>query len=129
MKKAKHRIKHRRSRFRSGFEETVALSLKREGVEFEYETLRIKYVKHAVYTPDFILGNGVIIEAKGYMPPKDRTKHILISQQHPELDIRFLFQDAHVRISKTSATTYAKWADRHGFKWAHKKIPTSWTQP
>lgn len=128
MKKAKKVIKHQRMRFRSKFEKDIALSLKREGVEFEYETLKIKFTKLAVYTPDFIFPNGVIIEAKGFFKPSDRTKHILIQQQHPEYDIRFLFQNAHNRLTKKSNTTYAAWCDRHGFKWCHQKIPRTWTQ-
>ena len=130
MKKAQKTKKHRRSRspFRSNFEQNVALSLNREGVDFEYETLKINYVKHAQYTPDFIFPNGVIIEAKGYFKPQDRTKHIIIKQQHPEYDIRFLFQNAYLKLTKTSTTTYAAWAERHGFMWCHQKIPTTWTQ-
>ena len=128
MKKAKKVIKHQRMRFRSKFEKDIALSLKREGVDFEYETLKIKFTKLAVYTPDFIFPNGVIIEAKGFFKPSDRTKHILIQQQHPEYDIRFLFQNANNRLTKKSNTTYAAWCDRHGFKWCHKKIPRTWTQ-
>ncbi len=128
MKKAKKVIKHQRMRFRSKFEKDIALSLKREGVDFEYETLKIKFTKLAVYTPDFIFPNGVIIEAKGFFKPSDRTKHILIQQQHPEYDIRFLFQNANNRLTKKSNTTYSAWCDRHGFKWCHKKIPSSWTQ-
>ena len=106
MKKAKKRIKHRLVQFRSKFEKNTALSLKREGVEFEYETLKISYTKLATYTPDFIFPNGVIIEAKGFFKPSDRTKHILISQQ-TDYDIRFLFQNAYNRLTKNSNTTYA----------------------
>lgn len=128
MKKPKKVIQHRRMRFRSKFERDTALSLKSEGVAFEYETLKIQFTKLAVYTPDFIFPNGVIIEAKGYFKPQDRTKHILISQQHPEYDIRFLFQNAYNRLTNKSNTTYAGWCERHGFKWCHKKIPSEWIQ-
>ena len=131
MKKAKKRIKHRRVQFRSKFEKNTALSLKREGVEFEYETLKISYTKLATYTPDFIFPNGVIIEAKGFFKPSDRTKHLLIQAQDKEnkYDIRFLFQNAYNRLTKNSNTTYASWCDRHGFMWCHKRIPTEWTKP
>ena len=65
MKKAKKIIKHSsRQRFRSKFERDTALSLRREGVDFEYETMKIKFKRLCVYTPDFIFPNGVIIEAK-----------------------------------------------------------------
>jgi len=127
MKKAKKLIKHRQQTFRSKFEKNTALSLREEGVDFEYETMRIKYKRMAVYTPDFIFPNGVIIEAKGYFKPSDRTKHILIKQQ-TDYDIRFLFQNAYNRLTKNSNTTYAEWCDRYGFLWCHEKIPTEWTQ-
>ena len=131
VKKAKKRIKHRRVQFRSKFEKNTALSLKREGVDFEYETLKISYTKLATYTPDFIFPNGVIIEAKGFFKPSDRTKHLLIQAQDKEnkYDIRFLFQNAYNRLTKNSNTTYDKWCDRHGFMWCHKRIPTEWTKP
>ena len=76
MKRAQKITKHRHQRFRSKFEKNIALSLKREGVDYEYETLKIKYTKLAVYTPDFIFPNGVIIEAEGFLKPSDRSKHI-----------------------------------------------------
>ena len=126
MKKAKKLIKHRQQKFRSKFEKDTALSLQREGVNFEYETMRIKYKRLCVYTPDFIFDNGVIIEAKGYFKPSDRTKHILIKQQ-TDHDIRFLFQNAYNTLTKNSNTTYADWCDRYGFLWCHKRIPTEWT--
>ncbi len=125
MRQAKKRIVPRVSRFRSKFERDTALSLKREGVDFEYETMRIKYQKFCTYTPDFIFPNGVIIEAKGFFKPSDRTKHILISQQ-TSYHIRFLFMNAHQRLNKNSNTTYADWCDKHGFMWCHKKIPNEW---
>ena len=129
MKKAKKIIKHSsRQRFRSKFERDIALSLRREGVDFEYETMKIKFKRLCVYTPDFIFPNGVIIEAKGYFKPEDRTKHLLIKSQ-TEISIRFLFQNAYNTLSKNSKTTYADWCDRYGFLWCHRKIPTEWTQP
>ena len=130
MKKARKLIKHRQQTFRSKFEKNTALSLRREGVAFEYETLRIKYTRLSVYTPDFIFPNGVIIEAKGFFKPSDRTKHLLIQAQDKEnqYDIRFLFQNAYNRLTKNSNTTYGDWCDRHGFLWCHGRIPTEWTQ-
>ena len=125
MKKAQKIIKHRKCRFRSRFEKDTALALQGAGVDFEYETLKINYTRFAVYTPDFIFPNGVIIEAKGYFKPQDRTKHILIKQQ-TDYDIRFLFMNAYQRLNKNSNTTYAKWCDQYGFMWCHGKIPNEW---
>jgi hypothetical protein len=116
--------------FRSGLEDKVADELKAGGHKFEYEKLKIAYVKparKANYTPDFvILGNGVIIETKGRFLTEDRQKHLLVKDQHPSLDIRFVFSSSKTRISKTSKTTYGMWCETHGFQYADKSIPTAW---
>ena len=113
-------------KFRSGFEKVIDAQLKRAGVTYSYESTRLEYtlVKH--YTPDFILKNGIIIEAKGYWESADRTKHLAVRSANPDLDIRFVFQNAWNRLSKKSKTTYAQWCDRHEFKWSHQRIPQQW---
>lgn len=115
--------------YRSGLEEKVSASLDRRGAAFEYESRVIRYVKparQARYTPDFILPNGIIIETKGRFVTADRQKHLLILDQHPELDIRFVFSNPNTRISKTSKTTYAMWCDKHGLMYTKADIPQSW---
>ena len=57
------------SKYRSRFEAQLALTLERVGATFDYESLKVKYTKESTYTPDFILPNGIIIEAKGYWIP------------------------------------------------------------
>lgn len=115
--------------YRSGLEDKVADSLRNRGVAFEYESHVVRYVKPARaarYTPDFILPNGIIIETKGRFVTADRQKHLLILDQHPDLDIRFVFSNPNTRISKQSKTTYAMWCDRHGFMYAKADIPAAW---
>jgi Autographiviridae endonuclease I len=116
--------------WRSGLEEKVGQQLRDAGVPFEYETLRIFYLpspKPRSYTPDYILPNGIIVESKGRFVTQDRQKHLLIKQQHPDLDIRLLFSNARARISKQSKTTYALWAEQKGFLYADKGIiPSAW---
>lgn len=116
--------------FRSGLEYRISEDLKSKGVEFDYEKLKIKYTipeREATYTPDFqILANGIIIEGKGIFDADDRKKHLLIKEQHPELDIRLVFSRANAPIYKGSPTTHAAWAEHHGFKWAEKLIPQEW---
>ena len=119
----------KRSDFRSGLEYEVAKWLEDNGVAYEYENLRVKYQRHeSTYTPDFELPNGIIIEAKGRFTSSDRAKHLLIKEQHPELDIRFVFSNSKNRLNKKSKTTYADWCDRHGFLWSDKVIPKSWLE-
>ena len=114
--------------FRSMFEARVAEDLDAAGVLYEYETLRIKYTKEQTYKPDFILANGIIIEAKGKFDSADRAKHILIKQQHPELDIRFVFMRPSQKLYKGAKKSYAEWADYQGFKWANKTVPAEWLE-
>jgi hypothetical protein len=115
--------------YRSGLEEIVSKELTSKGVGFTYESIAIPYVcpaKNHKYTPDFVLSNGIIVETKGRFVTADRQKHLLIKQQHPELDIRFVFSNSKGRISKLSSTTYAMWAEKNVFQYADKSIPDKW---
>ena len=122
----KNAIKHG---YRSGFEHKVADQLSESKIKFEYETTTINYIKPETkhtYTIDFTLPNGILVETKGRWVIEDRKKHLLIKNQHPELDIRIVFQNAKTKIRKGSKTTYADWCDKNGIIWAEKNIPKSW---
>tara|TARA_R100000742_G_C4276668_1_gene97912 strand:+ start:1551 stop:1946 length:396 start_codon:yes stop_codon:yes gene_type:complete len=116
-------------KYRSGLEKKVGDSLKQQKVKAKYETLKIKYIKPAtphMYTPDFILPNGIIIEVKGLFNSSDRKKHILVKDQHPDLDIRFVFSNSKSKLYKKSKSTYGDWCIKHGFLYADKDIPQEW---
>lgn len=126
---AKARAAAQKAGWRSGLEDAVGRQLKEAGVSYEYETLAIPFEqpsKPRRYTPDFILPNGIIIETKGRFLTADRQKHLLVQQQHPWLDIRFVFSNQNTRISKQSATTYAAWCEAKGFHYATRFIPVEW---
>jgi len=116
--------------FRSGLEETIAKKLPADKIPFEYEKLKINFnqpEKKRSYTPDFqLLSNGIIIESKGRFLVADRLKHLWVKEQHPELDIRFVFSNSKAKLSKASKTTYGMWCDKHGFKYSDREIPLSW---
>lgn len=116
--------------FRSGLEKRIADDLETKGISFDYEKLKITYSipeRVATYTPDFvILGNGIIVEGKGIFDTEDRKKHLLVKQQHPHLDIRFVFSRSAAPIYKGSPTTHGAWATHHGFQFAEKLIPEAW---
>jgi hypothetical protein len=117
--------------FRSGLEERVAEQLDQLGIEYTYEKVKLKYIRPAsahVYTPDFVLANGIIVETKGRFLPADRMKHIMVKKHNPKLDIRFVFSNSNARISKASRTTYAEWCRKNGYKYADKTIPIEWLQ-
>ena len=113
--------------YRSKAEKEFADVLADAKIKFEYEPNRIPYVVSKTYLPDFYLVDyGFYIEFKGYFKPSDRTKHKLIKEQRPLIDIRFVFMNANKKLNKTSKTSYGFWCDQHGFKWAENKIPDEW---
>jgi hypothetical protein len=115
--------------WRSGLEEDVAKALTEAGVPFTYEETKIKYIQPAsehIYTPDFVLDNGIIVETKGRFLIADRKKHMLIKRQQPHLDIRFVFSNSNQKLNKGSYTTYAQWCVKNGFMYADKTIPHDW---
>lgn len=115
--------------FRSGLEDSISNQIKSKGLRVDYETLKISYTipeSAHIYTPDFILPNGIIIESKGRFLLEDRKKHLLVREQHPELDIRFVFTSSSCKLNKGSKTTYGEWCEKNGFLYANKQIPLSW---
>lgn len=115
--------------YKSGLEENISNQISSKGIEVKYESEKVDYIvpasKH-IYHPDFILPNKIIVETKGRFVPADRKKHLLVKEQHPELDIRFVFTNSKNKINKRSKTTYADWCEKNGFKYADKSIPEEW---
>ena len=116
--------------FRSKLEEQVADLLVDLGVKYEYETTKVRYIINYVYTPDFVLPNGVVLECKGYWDAADRRKIKAVKELHPYMDLRMVFQAPYNKISKKSKTTYAQWCDRHDIPWSsYHEIPIEWLVP
>lgn len=122
----------RGQKFRNGakgsrFENGVKIQLESQGVfDADKHKTKIPYTEEHKYIPDFILPNGIIIEAKGYFPSEDRTKMRAVKKTNPGLDIRIVFQNAKARLNKDSKTTYADWADKNGFVWSDRVVPVEW---
>ena len=114
--------------FRSGLEETIAQQLKANGIDPKFETIKLPYreEKNHTYTPDFPVGKRIIIETKGRFQTADRMKMLLVQKQHPEYEFRFVFSNSRAKISKVSNTTYGRWCEKNGFKYADKLIPQEW---
>ncbi len=117
------------STYKSLLEKKVA-SLLPQHVSNKYETHRITYLVEHTYTPDFTINDKLFIEVKGYFRPEDRAKHLYIKEQHPEIEIVFIFADAKTKINKASKTTYADWCCKYGFRFTDVKsgIPSAWTK-
>ena len=121
-------IAHSEDGFRGTLEHGIAEDLKSKKVKFEYETVRIKWshLTQRTYKPDFILSNGIIIEAKGFFQARERTRALAIKEQHPSLDIRFVFGNSKNKLYTGSKTTYAEWCNNNGFKYSDITIPEEW---
>lgn len=141
---------------RSGFEDDIEKDLRERGVPYRYEPWQLEYYKpvvsavvwdtelnHAVrgprykpyavrsYMPDFVITkpmgqSPLVIEAKGRLTPATRTKMLLVNEQHPDLDIRFMFyRKEKIKLKKTPYNT--DWAELHGFDYTvGTKVPEEW---
>ena len=129
IKKSNSKWVARKYGFKSGLEENISNQIESRGISVQYESEKIPYIVPAsqhTYNPDFRLPNGIIVETKGRFVAADRKKHQLVKEQHPELDIRFVFSNSKNKISKNSKTTYAIWCEKNGYKYADKEIPEEW---
>lgn len=113
---AKYNAKKGR-KYKSGPESLTAQRLGNMKIKFEYEPDEIPYVLEKDYKPDFKLDNGVYLEVKGQLYRADRTKMLAVKKQHPNLDIRFVFQKPHQKCAEGVKATNAEWAEKNGFPW------------
>ena len=139
--------------FGSGLEKRNNGVLERAGVEFHYESgpcvihyeLPIRggacgacasthvFSKHK-YTADFSFiskttGKLIIVECKGHpyaWTGETRSKHQNIKKQFPDMDLRFIFNNKHGKISSKSKTTNEAWCKRQGFLCETALIPQRW---
>lgn len=108
--------KKRRSRLELKFEDI----LKYYEVDYDYEITEIPYIipesKHR-YIVDWTIGNGLLLETKGYLSDyKERQKYVYLKEQHPDLDLRFVFDNPN-KLCGGTKMTHAKWAEKYGFKY------------
>lgn len=120
------------ARYRSRLELKIADQLEREGIAFEYESVKIPYTvpeRQARYLPDFKVG-PVFLEAKGYFrTTSERQKLLHVRESNPGIDVRLVFQDANKKIYKGSPTSYRQWAEDKGFLWCDKgTVPREWIE-
>lgn len=139
--------------YRSKYEGKVAKSLESRGVEFDYEPWSTEYLtpvrsgycvdcdgthvfRFRYYTPDFVLSNGVVIEAKGNLKPSDRSLilDLLNTNEFITRDnfrILFMRNNKFGKVRKTTGdrATYASWAEKNNIECAvslQGEVPISW---
>lgn len=105
---------------RSKLETQIAKVFNDAGASWSYEVTKIPYIipeSNHTYTVDFSLGNGILIEGKGYLSDhQERYKYVLLKQQYPSLDLRFVFDNPN-KLCGGTKYSHAKWADKWGFQW------------
>ena len=109
---------------RSKLETKIADILNNIGSVWEYEVTKIPYIipeSNHNYTVDFSLVNGLLIEGKGYLSDHaERNKYVLLKQQNPSLDLRFIFDNPQ-KLCGGTKMTHAKWAEKYGFPYCSIK--------
>lgn len=118
---------------KSGLELDVWKQLiKKKHLKVRYESEVLPYLVERQYNPDFIItrrnGSKIYIECKGYFSPEDRTKMSWVLKNHPDKDIRMLF-DKNNKISTRkngSVYRYSDWCERRGVPYAFKTVPKEW---
>lgn len=133
IKKPRKKITYKGQVMASKAEVNFAMWMDEMKIEWMYEPEKWDWVPpKRKYTPDFKVmrkdGTYFFVEYKGWLRPEDRTKMKAIKQQYPYIDIRFIFTNASKPIYKGSKTTYAGWAEQHGFFWAEKIMPEEWLE-
>lgn len=115
--------------YRSGLEEKNMKYLEGKNVIGLYEMWSIPYLipeSTHKYTPDILLPNGIFVELKGLWEADDRKKHMLLREQYPDIEIRFVFSSSRTKIYKGSPTSYGEFCEKRGILFADKLIPVEW---
>lgn len=113
------------------FEERVIDDLTQRSVPHMYEPEKLAYYVERYYVPDLKVGT-MYVELKGYFRQDAQRKMKAVKAQHPELDIRFVFQKSTATIQGAkkrkdgSKMTCAEWAERNGFVYSEGTIPEEW---
>lgn len=111
-------------RRRSKLEERFESILKDFDVPYEYEVTKLDYIipeSSHTYTVDWTILNGKLIETKGYLSDhSERRKYVLLKEQHPNLDLRFVFDNPN-KLCGGTKMSHAKWAEKYGFRYCSIK--------
>lgn len=114
--------------FESGIYEEIKARARNHRFYVAYEQDDLHFVLKRRYRTDFTIefesGHKRYIETKGFLRSGDITKMLAVRQQHPDLDIRIVFQKDNVVIG--SRKRYSEWATRVGYPWAIGHVPEEW---
>jgi hypothetical protein len=126
-----------REPYRSNYEDDIAHWLEDNGIDFTYETYSYEYtapvrknrsrcedcgsknlVHEGWYTPDFFVGDNLVVEAKGRFTATDRKKIKAVRDTVPELkDKLVMMLMCDNKLSKLAKMRYSDWCDNEGIDW------------
>jgi acetyl-CoA carboxylase beta subunit len=129
---------------KSKFEIRLGRELTEMGEKFSYEKEKWQYklkpynakcskcgscevYETRIYTPDFFLSSGIVVEAKGHLTSKMRTKLKAVIASNPDKDLRIVFMQDNF-LTKSRKKTYSKWCEQQGIKYSIGSIPKEWTK-
>jgi hypothetical protein len=120
--------------YRSWFEVDIALDALEMEYVFGYELQHIIWKepeKLRKYKPDYWFqkkdGSLLVVEAKGRWTAQDRKKICYVTEQHPNLDLRMLFERDNTLSKSPNSKHYTEWCDKKGIRYAvGRKIPEEW---
>lgn len=112
--------KKRRSKLELKFEDILKESL----ADYSYETQILNYTipesKHK-YIVDFSTSNGIAWEVKGWLSDhQERQKYLLVKQQNPNVDLRFVFDNIN-KLCGGTKYTHKTWCEKNGFQYCSVK--------
>ena len=113
-------------KFRSGLEKSVWGAAQRYCKNMQFEPHYLPYVIKGSYLPDILLPNGIYIEVKGRLDAGTQRKMRAVKQSNPDLDIRFVFQNANQKVRKGGKLRYWEWAEKYDYPWSEGTIPREW---
>lgn len=115
---------------RSKLEQTVANTLYKFKANYTYENIKITFSAPYTTCVDFYVQKKdetyMCIEAKGYFRKGETKKYKYLRLAEPDLDFRFIFEDADKPVRKGAKLNHGQWAEKHGYKWADKEFPKEW---
>lgn len=130
----RNRKKKPRKPYRSNYEDNIAHWLEDNGIDFTYETYSYEYqgpvrknrsrcaecgakelVYDGWYTPDFFVGDHLVIEAKGRFTAADRRKIKAVIATVPELrDKLVMMFMCDNKLSRVAKMRYSDWCEQEG---------------
>lgn len=92
---------------------------------YEPKHLKVTYKVEHTYQVDFVQPDeqNIYYEAKGYFRSGEARKYVEIQEQHPDIEIVFIFQNPFNKMPGArrrkdgTFLTMAEWADKHGFRY------------